>query len=89
MVLQESGNKIIEIHNISKTFDNKTVIDNLEYTLARHDRIGIIGKNGLGKSTLINILNGKIKPDSGEIEIGETVKIGCFSQDDSAVCTLK
>ena len=55
------GNKIIEIHNISKAFDDKTVIDNLEYTLARHDRIGIIGKNGLGKSTLINILNGKYK----------------------------
>lgn len=77
------GNKIIEIHNISKTFDDKKVIDNLEYTLARHDRIGIIGKNGLGKSTLINILDGKIKPDSGKIEVGETVKIGCFSQDDS------
>lgn len=77
------GNKIIEIHNISKSFENKKVIDNLDYTLARHDRIGIIGKNGLGKSTLINILDGKIKPDSGEIEIGETVKIGCFSQDDS------
>ena len=77
------GNKIIEIHNISKSFDDKKVIDNLEYTLARHDRIGIIGKNGLGKSTLINILNGNIKPDSGNIEIGETVKIGCFSQDDS------
>ena len=75
------GNKIIEIHNISKSFENKKVIDNLDYTLARHDRIGIIGKNGLGKSTLINILDGKIKPDSGEIEIGETVKIGCFSQD--------
>ena len=77
------GNKIIEIHNISKSFENKKIIDKLEYTLARHDRIGIIGKNGLGKSTLINILNGKIKPDSGSIEIGETVKIGCFSQDDS------
>ena len=70
------GNKIIEIHNISKSFENKKIIDKLEYTLARHDRIGIIGKNGLGKSTLINILNGKIKPDSGSIEIGETVKIG-------------
>ena len=77
------GNKIIEIHNISKTFGDKTVINNLEYTLARHDRIGIIGKNGQGKSTLIKILNGELTPDSGEIEIGETVKIGCFNQDDS------
>ncbi|MGX4599297.1 ABC-F family ATP-binding cassette domain-containing protein [Faecalimicrobium sp. JNUCC 81] len=77
------GKKIIEIHNISKSFGNKLLIDNLEYTLARTDRIGIIGKNGMGKSTLINILNGELKPDSGNIEIGETVKIGCFNQDDS------
>lgn len=77
------GNKIIEIHNISKSFDGKCLINNLDYTLARTDRIGIIGKNGMGKSTLINILNGKLIPDSGHIEVGETVKIGCFSQDDS------
>lgn len=77
------GKKIIEIHNISKSFGDKKIINNLEYALSRTDRIGIIGKNGMGKSTLINILNGKLKPDSGHIEIGETVKIGCFSQDDS------
>lgn len=79
------GKKIIEIKNISKSFDGKKVIDDLEYTLARTDRIGIVGKNGLGKSTLINILNGKLQPDSGTVEIGETVKIGCFSQDDSHI----
>ncbi|MGL5754788.1 MAG: ABC-F family ATP-binding cassette domain-containing protein [Paraclostridium sp.] len=77
------GKKIIEIHDISKSFEDKKVISNLEYALSRIDRIGIIGKNGAGKSTLINILNGKLQPDSGHIEIGETVKIGCFSQDDS------
>lgn len=77
------GKKIIEIKNISKSFDGRKVIDDLEYTLARTDRIGIVGKNGMGKSTLINILNGKLEPDSGTVEIGETVKIGCFSQDDS------
>ena len=77
------GNKIIEIHNISKKFEDKTVINNLDYTIARHDRIGIIGKNGQGKSTLIKILNGELTPDSGNIEIGETVKIGCFTQDDA------
>lgn len=77
------GKKIIEIHNISKSFGNKILIDNLDYTLSRTDRIGIIGKNGMGKSTLINILNGSLNPDSGHIEIGETVKIGCFNQDDS------
>lgn len=77
------GNKIIEIHNISKSFGDKKVIDNLEYTLSRTDRIGIVGRNGMGKSTLINILNGKLEPDCGSISIGETVKIGCFSQDDT------
>ena len=77
------GKKIIEMHHISKKFDNKILIDDLDYTIARTDRIGIIGKNGMGKSTLIKILSGEILPDSGHIEIGETVKIGCFSQDDS------
>lgn len=77
------GKKIIEMHHISKKFDDKVLIDDLDYTIARTDRIGIIGKNGIGKSTLIKILNGEILPDSGNIEIGETVKIGCFSQDDS------
>ena len=77
------GKKIIEIENLSKSFDGRTFIDNLDYTLARTDRIGIVGKNGLGKSTLIRLLNGEIKPDSGTISIGETVKIGCFNQDTS------
>ena len=77
------GKKIIEIENLSKSFDGRTFIDNLDYTLARTDRIGIVGRNGLGKSTLIRLLNGEIKPDSGTISIGETVKIGCFNQDTS------
>ena len=75
--------KIIEIENLSKSFDGRTFIDNLDYTLARTDRIGIVGRNGLGKSTLIRLLNGELKPDSGTISIGETVKIGCFNQDTS------
>ncbi|MGN1032017.1 MAG: ABC-F family ATP-binding cassette domain-containing protein, partial [Intestinibacter sp.] len=77
------GKKIIEIENLSKSFDGRTYIDNLDYTLARTDRIGIVGRNGLGKSTLIRLLNGEIEPDSGTISIGETVKIGCFNQDTS------
>lgn len=77
------GKKIIEIENLSKLFDGRTFIDNLDYTLARTDRIGIIGRNGLGKSTLIRLLNGELKPDRGTISIGETVKIGCFNQDTS------
>ena len=77
------GKKIIEIEHLTKSFDGKTFIDDLDYTLARTDRIGIVGKNGLGKSTLIRLLNDEIKPDSGTISIGETVKIGCFNQDTS------
>lgn len=77
------GKKIIEINHISKSFDGRTYIDDLDYTLARTDRIGIVGRNGLGKSTLIRLLNGEIQPDSGTISIGETVKIGCFNQDTS------
>ena len=77
------GNKIIEINNISKSFDDKKIIDNFSYVVSKKDRIGIIGKNGMGKSTLIKVLNKDINPDKGNVDIGETVKIGIFSQDDS------
>ena len=77
------GKKIIEINHINKGFDNKELIHDFSYIFTKEDRIGIIGNNGAGKTTLINMLKGAIKPDSGEIEVGETVKIGCFSQDDS------
>ena len=81
------GKKIIEIDNISKSFDNRTLIKDFNYIFTKEDRIGIIGPNGAGKSTLINMLRGKLMPDSGEIEVGETVKIGCFSQDDRDIDT--
>ena len=77
------GKKIIEINNICKSFDNRTLIKDFSYIFTKEDRIGIVGDNGMGKTTLINILRGKLQSDSGNIEIGETVKIGCFSQDDT------
>lgn len=75
------GRKILEIDNVSKSFPGKEVIKGFSYTLLRDDRIGIIGPNGSGKSTLLKIAAGKLKPDSGKVSIGETVKIGFFSQE--------
>lgn len=75
------GRKIIEIKNISKSFDGVKLIDNFSYTVLRDDRVGILGANGLGKSTLLNIVSGQLDADNGTIEIGETVKLGVFSQE--------
>ncbi|WP_425449134.1 ABC-F family ATP-binding cassette domain-containing protein [Dethiothermospora halolimnae] len=75
------GRKVVEIENISKSFDNKVVIDDFSYIVLRDDRVGIIGPNGSGKSTLINIISGKLNPNKGDVTIGETVKMGVFSQE--------
>ena len=75
------GKKIIEFHDISKSFGDKVLIKDFNYITVKQDRIGIIGDNGMGKSTLIKMIEGRIMPDSGEIVKGETVNVGCFSQD--------
>jgi len=75
------GKKIIIVEHISKSYENTTYINDFSYTVLRHDRIGIVGKNGCGKSTLVKMMTGTLQPDSGTIEIGETVKIGVFSQE--------
>lgn len=75
------GKKVIEIEHITKAFGEKTVVDDFSYIVLRNDRVGIIGPNGSGKSTLINIIAGKLQFDSGVIEVGETVRIGLFSQE--------
>ncbi len=75
------GKKIIELENVSKAYGDKVLVKNFTYTVLRNDRIGIIGENGAGKSTLIKMIIGSTVPDSGNIEIGETVKIGYFSQE--------
>ncbi len=80
-VSKRLGKKIIEAENISISFGDKVIIDNFSYIVQKHDRIGIIGKNGSGKTTLLNILSKKINPDKGKVDIGETVKIGFFSQE--------
>ena len=73
--------KIIELEHVSKAFDGVPVISDFSYTVLRNDRIGIIGENGSGKSTLLKLISGELQPDSGSVEIGETVKIGYFSQE--------
>ena len=75
------GRKIMEFNHVCKSYGDRLLIHDLDYTLARTDRIGIVGPNGIGKSTLINLIRGKIQPDSGSIDIGETVNIGCFAQE--------
>lgn len=75
------GRKIIEINNISKSYDQVKLIDDFTYTVLRDDRIGILGANGIGKSTLLKIISGRLEPDNGFIEIGQTVKLGVFAQE--------
>ena len=75
------GRKVIELENIEKAYGDNLLIKDFSYILLRDDRIGIIGPNGRGKSTLLRIISGDIKPDKGTVEIGETVKIGFFTQE--------
>jgi ATP-binding cassette subfamily F protein uup len=75
------GKKIIEVKDISKSYGDNKLIDDFTYTLLRDDRVGILGKNGIGKSTLLKVMAGEIEPDSGTVEMGETVKLGVFSQE--------
>ncbi|MCW5962335.1 MAG: ABC-F family ATP-binding cassette domain-containing protein [Pyrinomonadaceae bacterium] len=78
---QRLGKKIIELTGISKSYDGRKLIDDFDYLVKRDDRIGIIGANGSGKTTLLEIITGRIKPDSGEIEKGETIAIGYYDQE--------
>lgn len=75
------GSKIFEAKNISKSFGDKIILDNFNYTFARYEKLGIIGDNGTGKSTFIKLLLGIVKPDNGIFDIGETVNFGYYSQE--------
>ena len=77
------GKKIMEIKHISKIFDDKKVIDDFSYVFQRKDRIGIVGANGAGKSTFLNILTQNLTPDLGELDIGQTTKFGYYTQDEA------
>ena len=78
--MERLGSKIVELHNIGKSFQDKQLLENFSYNFKRGERIGIIGKNGTGKSTFLNILTGGIKPDTGKVVIGETIKFGYYTQ---------
>ncbi len=78
--MERMGSKIIELHKISQKYGDKVILDNYSYTFNRGERIGIIGKNGTGKSTYLNILTQTLKPDSGKVVVGETIKIGYYTQ---------
>ena len=75
------GKKIIELKDVSKSFDGRPIVNHFSYNLLRNDRIGIVGRNGAGKSTLLHLVAGELAPDSGTVDIGTTVKIGHFSQE--------
>ena len=74
------GKKVIELENISKAYNGRTLIKDFTYEFTPRDRIGIIGGNGAGKSTLMNIITGRIEPDTGKVDIGKTIHIGYFDQ---------
>lgn len=79
------GKTTLAFQNVSKGFDGKTLFRDFSYQFQKNDRLGIIGRNGAGKSTLLKLITGIEEPDSGEIEIGQTVKIGYFSQENEAL----
>ena len=74
------GGKILELKNIKKSFGDLTILDGFDYTFKKGERIGILGKNGVGKSTFLNIITGRENPDSGKINVGETINYGYFTQ---------
>lgn len=78
--VSRQGNKILELDRVSKSFNGKQIINDFSYTFKKGDRIGVAGKNGTGKSTLLNIITGALKPDSGSVSVGETTVFGYYRQ---------
>lgn len=74
------GSKIIEFHNVGKSFGDNVLFEKFNYTFKKGDRVGLVGKNGSGKSTLLNLIVDQLKPDSGKVVIGDTIKLGYFNQ---------
>lgn len=83
--MERLGNKIVEYHNVYKAFEEKTILDKFNYSFIRGERIGIIGKNGAGKSTFLNMLTNTDTPDAGKVIVGDTVKFGYYTQKGIAI----
>lgn len=80
-VASRMGNKTIELSDISKSYGERVLIKDYNYIFLKNDRIGIIGPNGCGKTTLLKIINGIVRPDTGTVEMGQTIRVGYFSQE--------
>jgi len=78
--MERLGSKIVELHNLNKSYGDKTILKKFDYSFVKGERVGIIGKNGTGKSTFLNILTGTEKVDAGKIVVGETIKFGYYTQ---------
>lgn len=78
--MERLGTKVVELHSVSKSFGDKNILEKFEYNFQKGERIGIIGKNGTGKSTFLNMITGSIAPDAGKVVVGDTVKFGYYTQ---------
>jgi ATP-binding cassette subfamily F protein uup len=79
------GKKILELHDITKAYDGLVLIEGFDYTLKPRDRIGVIGPNGVGKTTLLEIITGRVRPERGSVEVGQTVRFGYYDQENRAL----
>ncbi|XOV91347.1 MAG: ABC-F family ATP-binding cassette domain-containing protein [Bacteroidota bacterium] len=79
---ERQGKKILELEHLSKSFEDKAILSDFSYTFKKGDRIGVVGKNGIGKSTFLDILSGNLTPDSGNIQVGTTIRMGYFTQEE-------
>jgi len=83
--MERLGSKTVELHNVSKSFPDTPILRSFDYTFKRAERVGVIGKNGTGKTTFLNIITGSIQPDKGKVVVGDTVSFGYYTQDGIAV----
>ncbi len=79
--MERLGTKILELHKVSKSFGDKKIMDDFSYTFNRRERLGIVGNNGTGKSTFLNVIQSIIEPDKGKVVVGETVSFGYYNQE--------